>query len=67
VCLDPFLKPADPTKQDHYYGASAGVEMSLTEIQFEMVYSNAKEVLRAARTREETATTITDVCRIEPR
>jgi hypothetical protein len=54
-------------KQEYYYGASAGVELSLAEIQFEMVFSNAKEVLREAKAKEETATETAEACVTEPR
>lgn len=38
------MQPADPKKQEHYYGAQ-GQELSLNEFKYEMIYSNSEEVI----------------------
>ena len=55
VCLDPFLSSADPMKQEHYYGVMSGVEMSIDELQYEMVCTNAKEVKERSMCHQKTS------------
>ena len=43
VCIDPFLQSADYKKQEQNYGSSAQ-EMTTSEFQFEMLYTNAEEM-----------------------
>ena len=43
VCIDPFLQSADYKKQEQNYGSSAQ-EMTTSEFQFEMLYSNADQI-----------------------